>query len=463
MAPEIVSLNTGHAILFSPNGLCVKSSDEKHESRVSPLGQGYLTVRSRLRVTRDAGPSLLAVQDTQLSTRLGRVRGGAATPQITRPCDSASTQVMHAPPQVYSSHDGTRGERGQATPLSPPVSVEAGIFSPTTITPTSAPAATVPPAPAVLLLAVQDTQHSTRLGRVQGGAAAAQSPQQSLDEPILRDVAPAQVIQAKSQVYSSDGGAIGARGQATVTPPLAGIQAAISSPTTTTPTPVPAAVAQETNAMPAAAVTPRVPQETPAGRVTARQPSALPTGARPRAEDDDSDPDDDIAPLFGSSSSSVAPSSSNTPEPQFEAIVHTLALLHSNGYPRVSQSYVAKQLGSRKRYQAELVAATFAGQVVFHPGASGPFLWLPADSPFRRPVHVTRPAGASEFAPLLQRLNGVGPVTRKTLRKYFKSGVPDAPYGQTGFKIDKAITRACQAKIVKFGGEGQRAWVSKKS
>jgi hypothetical protein len=88
-------MNTGHAVLFSPNGLCVKSSDENCQPRVSPLGQGYLTVRSRLRVTRDGGHSLLAVQDAQRTMRLGRVYTAA----------SAATSYTHPPPNADHAQD----------------------------------------------------------------------------------------------------------------------------------------------------------------------------------------------------------------------------------------------------------------------------------------------------------------------------------------------------------------------
>ena len=85
---QIVALRTGQAIMFAPNGLgvresvdnttCLSDGDSGHGSfdeagAVSPIGQGYLLVQSRLRVTRDGGHSILAVSDPESTTRVGRV------------------------------------------------------------------------------------------------------------------------------------------------------------------------------------------------------------------------------------------------------------------------------------------------------------------------------------------------------------------------------------------------------
>lgn len=67
-------------MLFAPSGLGVKEvvdADDDFEDleprRVAALGQGYLLVRSRLRITCDGGQSLLAVADDRTPTRLGPV------------------------------------------------------------------------------------------------------------------------------------------------------------------------------------------------------------------------------------------------------------------------------------------------------------------------------------------------------------------------------------------------------
>lgn len=62
--------------MFSPSGIGLRPAnfDETSvETRVGTLGQGYLHVRSRLRITRDGGHSRLAVRDASNTTRLDRV------------------------------------------------------------------------------------------------------------------------------------------------------------------------------------------------------------------------------------------------------------------------------------------------------------------------------------------------------------------------------------------------------
>lgn len=61
--------------MFSPSGLVAEHTTEGETSlsgRVVPLGQGFLVVHSRLRITRDGGHSLLAVRDPEITTRLSR-------------------------------------------------------------------------------------------------------------------------------------------------------------------------------------------------------------------------------------------------------------------------------------------------------------------------------------------------------------------------------------------------------
>jgi hypothetical protein len=78
--------------MFSPTGLCVHRTSEvqddvwsqdisdlatsdsgEQSSTIRAIGQGYLIVRSRLRITQDGGHSMLAVQNNTLSSRLGPV------------------------------------------------------------------------------------------------------------------------------------------------------------------------------------------------------------------------------------------------------------------------------------------------------------------------------------------------------------------------------------------------------
>lgn len=81
---QVVALRTGEALLFAPNGVGVRTEGTKSSKTKKKvpaiLGQGYLHVQSRLRVTRDGGHSILAVPDPTTTTRLGRSSGGPAAP-----------------------------------------------------------------------------------------------------------------------------------------------------------------------------------------------------------------------------------------------------------------------------------------------------------------------------------------------------------------------------------------------
>lgn len=72
-------MRIGEAILFAPNGVGVSTADADYvwpEPRISnggqivPLVSGYLVVKSRLRITRDGGHSILAVKDDEFDTRV---------------------------------------------------------------------------------------------------------------------------------------------------------------------------------------------------------------------------------------------------------------------------------------------------------------------------------------------------------------------------------------------------------
>ncbi|KAI0314555.1 hypothetical protein OF83DRAFT_1136202 [Amylostereum chailletii] len=115
---KILNLRTGEAVLFSPNGLGLQqdgnvafqagdSVDVKKKGKtvarvqggVAPFGQGYLLVKSRLRVTRDGGHSLLAVRDSAITTRLDRVQAQVLSPQATQPSAGAIERSQAVPPK----------------------------------------------------------------------------------------------------------------------------------------------------------------------------------------------------------------------------------------------------------------------------------------------------------------------------------------------------------------------------
>lgn len=100
----------------------VGSSDSDSIGAVAPIGQGYLHVQSRLRVTRDGGHSILAVNDPTDTTRLGRVPGnekGQAQPEEA----ASSAEAPEAPQAKASSHTsagGTSASAGKAAEAAAP-------------------------------------------------------------------------------------------------------------------------------------------------------------------------------------------------------------------------------------------------------------------------------------------------------------------------------------------------------
>ena len=79
---------------------CVGASDDSWS--VAPLGQGYLLVQSRLRVTRDGGHSILAVDDPKNTTRLGRVSGHEKAEETEVPRTHASVGGTFAPADMVA-------------------------------------------------------------------------------------------------------------------------------------------------------------------------------------------------------------------------------------------------------------------------------------------------------------------------------------------------------------------------
>lgn len=79
--------------MFAANALVVRTRQEDWEAdeTVGPLGQGYFIVRSRARVTRDGGQSLLAVDDDEGGGRLKKVSGRTTTSTV--PTGRAPTAI----------------------------------------------------------------------------------------------------------------------------------------------------------------------------------------------------------------------------------------------------------------------------------------------------------------------------------------------------------------------------------
>jgi hypothetical protein len=115
-----VALKTGQALLFAPAGLGLRIDNTlkalvSGESGTGPfaaqLGQGYLLVQSRLRITRDGGHTLLAVADAA-HTRVRR-----ATP----PADVKKTPTPQSAPAALPSPAASPAQRpARLVPRVPP-------------------------------------------------------------------------------------------------------------------------------------------------------------------------------------------------------------------------------------------------------------------------------------------------------------------------------------------------------
>jgi len=70
----IVDLETGEALLFSPNTLCADGS-----GKLVKLGNGYIHIFTRPRITRDGGQSILAVGSIE-DTPDGATDSGPSSP-----------------------------------------------------------------------------------------------------------------------------------------------------------------------------------------------------------------------------------------------------------------------------------------------------------------------------------------------------------------------------------------------
>lgn len=133
-------------MMFAPAGLGVKSNslasqwEDEHTSMapqsVAALGQGYLVVRSRPRVTRDGGQSLLAVVNEHASSRLRPVSTGTNSDSGVSDVGSRATSPGEASSSVGLSN------RDQA-PAPPVISIPIATQTP----PPPAAAAPAPPAP----------------------------------------------------------------------------------------------------------------------------------------------------------------------------------------------------------------------------------------------------------------------------------------------------------------------------
>ncbi|THG98001.1 hypothetical protein EW026_g4117 [Hermanssonia centrifuga] len=114
---KVVSLKTGEAVLFAPNGLGRRDDEEADTSTslasVAAIGEGHLIVRSRQRVTRDGGHSLLAVRNPETTTRLGRVARDPTNEDTRADSDVAGdTKVKIGPTDAAAGTSNTAWNPG---------------------------------------------------------------------------------------------------------------------------------------------------------------------------------------------------------------------------------------------------------------------------------------------------------------------------------------------------------------
>ncbi len=103
--------------MFAPNGLGRRDDEEADTSTslasVAAIGEGHLIVRSRQRVTRDGGHSLLAVRNPETTTRLGRVARDPTNEDTRADSDVAGdTKVKIGPTDAAAGTSNTAWNPG---------------------------------------------------------------------------------------------------------------------------------------------------------------------------------------------------------------------------------------------------------------------------------------------------------------------------------------------------------------
>jgi hypothetical protein len=97
-------------MMFAPAGLAVK----ENSGDVAPIGQGYLVVRSRLRITQDGGQSLLAIQEEDAAA-------DTSSASATSPSHSTAPSLSDTGSSAATSSSSTQGwgaaSGGAASPV----------------------------------------------------------------------------------------------------------------------------------------------------------------------------------------------------------------------------------------------------------------------------------------------------------------------------------------------------------
>jgi hypothetical protein len=97
-------------MMFAPAGLAVKEDN----GDVAPIGQGYLIVRSRLRITQDGGQSLLAIQEEDAAA-------DTSSASATSPSHSTAPSLSDTGSSSSASPSSTQGRGAASSGATSPV------------------------------------------------------------------------------------------------------------------------------------------------------------------------------------------------------------------------------------------------------------------------------------------------------------------------------------------------------
>jgi hypothetical protein len=413
-----LSLGTGHAVLFAPNALCVKTSagggpdndepDKTTNATPGLLGQGYLIVRSRQRVTLDGGHSLLAVQDGHHDTRLGRV--SAVVPPLASATEASSLpHVEHNVPIIETS--GPRSAQGNIIEVTTAATSHTSAMSPSLDM-------SGPEAQAVRTFVQSLTAHS------QAGV-----PWVAWDT-FRREMTAIQPRAA--QPYRTKKLLLAAVSRAH----FRGVLQLRTEK------------GQHWVALPG------VPW-------TSDESASTPSASQP-------EPDVPRASLSEPATARIS----------LKPILRAIGDAHKLGYPLVGFTYVAHKAvmwwikGVKNPFEQAFAEAVSTGQVLIadvdDDEMKGQWVYLPEGSVHRGPMRsqvrkIPTPGDPNEFDPLMAYLPPGKQIFRRTVDVYFKTEVPDTPYGQTGSQINKALKRAEAQGLIVSGGSGKKeAWVQRR-
>jgi hypothetical protein len=500
-------------VLFAPNALCVKTSvagssdngEPNKTTNVAPglLGQGYIIVRSRLRVTLDGGHSLLAVQDPNHSTRLSRISGVA----------QVSTNLVGQGDSVFTPRSSIPVTR-TALPAGNPASSA-------TITPTlpnrgATVSTSVSSQPQVLQFVNQATSGSIMLSHCLNKAPAGTTVTSSC-APLLSNQPPLELSKGKHPALDDHPDA-NSNSPAPSSPSFpTGIVHGGTNPSRRMTSSTGAGSAQDhTSDEKRLAATRRFlsqllleghqvvtyddavrhlvgPDRPPPYQTTdeflALLHAASLDGQLQLIEEKGGrwlalpnifwSPFDlqsahisstDSATIGNPPADSVVSTSQAVPK-IYQSILQVLADAHASGFPLVGQSFISDKANyTTKTFRKAFNEAIRDGQVLIasvNVAGGGRWARLPDDSEYRRPCRaITREIPTQgdphEFDRLLAYLPPNSRVLRKKVRKHFIKKVPDTPYGQDGGVLNIVLDRAQATGLIRSGGtEKKEMWVQR--